>query len=244
MPASPALAKMQRAIQLAGFHYIACLKARPSSADSELRMGTAHYSFAAISRAGSKDLHVEFQSWAAVSVLRDLIESFSIFLMETYGHAVASSPNRSFPVTVEQFERRGIEDQLAVLSDCFSIAPVWVTRLTGYNRARNCLAHRAGVVGPTDATEAGVLVVRWLVTSAALTSDKVTPYVPVEGPLASLARGEHVSGGAAQIAINDRKKRIAVGRTLRFMPNEVLEICGTFQMASAAFDAITAQKAN
>ena len=242
MPTSPALGKMQSAIQLAGFHYIACLKVRPSSADGELRMDGAHFTFAAISAASDRDLHIEFQAWAAVTVLRDLVEAFSIFLMETYREAVSSNLNRTFAVTAEQFERRGIEDQLSVLSSSFAIDPIWTSRLTGYNRARNCLAHRAGLVDQRDATDDDQLVVRWLVPSAELTAGEPTPHVPVDGPFASLVRGEHISGGAARIALKDREKRAAVGKKLSFKPDEILEICSTFQLASAAFDTIPAQR--
>jgi hypothetical protein len=242
MPTTPALAKMQRAIQLSGFHYIACLKARPSNADGELRMEGAHFSFAAISAASSRDLHIEFQAWAAVTVLRDLVEAFSIFLMEAYREAVSSSSRRTFAVTAEQFERRGIEDQLSILSTSFAIDPIWTSRLTGYNRARNCLAHRAGLVDQRDATDDDELVVRWLAPSAELTAGEPTPHVAVEGPFASLVRGEHVSGGAARIALEDREKRALIGTKLSFKPDEILEICSTFQLASAAFDTITTQR--
>jgi hypothetical protein len=113
--------------------------------------------------------------------------------MEVYRDAVVSALGRTFSTTPSQFEKRGIEDQLTILSVEFSIAPEWITRLTGYNRTRNCLAHRVGGVGLQDAIE-----------------------------------------------VLDREKRVGVGSLLHFLPEEVLEICQTLQLASAAFGAIKA----
>ncbi len=229
------LDKMYSAIQLAAFHYIVCLKAVPTNADHKLVFDKKEYCFENIRTAKNHELHINFQSWAAVSVLRDLIENFSIFLMEVYSVALESNPTESFSCTLPQFERRGIEDQLIVLEKDFAVSPAWIERLTGYNRARNCLAHRAGIVGTKDTTDGSNLVVRWLVAEANLQEGVITAVQNVEGPMASLIQAQHLEGARARISILDRERRVAVGKTLYFNPDEIFEICQTFQMAAAAF---------
>ncbi|MBB3947060.1 hypothetical protein GGQ73_003024 [Rhizobium skierniewicense] len=233
------LDKMQRAIQLAAFHYIACLKATPSNADHQVTIRGLNFNFENIRTADSNELHGEFQSWAASTVLRDVIENFSVFLMGVYRDAIANAPERSFSVTQSQFERKGIEDQLAILDDEFSVAPEWKVRLVGYNRARNCMAHRLGVVDPRDATDGSELVIRWLVVNASLAETVESDVLDIEGPMGGLIRAQRIHGaGSAAIAFEDREKRVAVGKMLQFFPDEVLEICQVFQLAAAAFSGI------
>lgn len=232
------LDKMQSAIQLAGFHYIVCLKALPTNADHRLTIEKMEYVFDAIRRTDSRALHSEFQRWAAMVVLRDLIESFSVFLVEVYANAIQENPGAAYSVTVDQFERRGIEDQLGILLNNFAIGEAWVTRLVGYNRARNCLAHRQGIVGPRDATNGRELVVRWLVSKTELTDGPVTSFVEAAGPMNSLIRAQHIHGGAVLLEVQDKEKRISVGSILHFLPTDILEICQTFQMAAAALSAL------
>lgn len=235
---STPLDKMQSAIQLAGFHYIVCLKALPTNADHWLTIEKMEYVFDAIRKTDSRTLHAEFQRWAAVVVLRDLIESFSVFLVEVYGDAIRAKSDAAYSVTVDQFERKGIEDQLGILSSNFAIDEAWITRLIGYNRARNCLAHRQGIVGARDATDGSELVVRWLVSKIELTNGPVTPFIEAIGPMSSLVRAQHIHGGAVHLEVQDKEKRTGVGSILHFLPTDILEICQTFQVAAAAFGAL------
>lgn len=161
--------------------------------------------------------------------------------MEVYRDAVANAPGRTFSTTPTQFERRGIEDQLSTLAREFSIAPEWIARLTGYNRARNCLAHRAGLVGFPDATDDTELVVRWLVAKTTVTESIPGQFTEVQGPMGGLVRGQHIHGdSAATLELLDREKRVSVGSLLHFHPDEVLEICQTLQIASAALGGLAA----
>jgi len=230
--------RIQNAIQLAGFHYIVCLKAVPTNADYWISIEKKRYSFESIRTADSTELHGEFQRWAAKTVLRDLIEDFSFFLTEVYRNAIRAPLNVPYSATFEQFERKGIEDQLAILSADFPIDAAWISRLTGYNRARNCLAHRQGIVGPRDVTDGNDLVVRWLVAKAEASSEPVKSTVEAIGPMRALVEAYHVHGGAVRFEVDDKERRISSGAMLNFFPEEILEICLTFQMAAAAFSGL------
>ncbi|HVV73882.1 MAG TPA: hypothetical protein VHI52_20675 [Verrucomicrobiae bacterium] len=236
------LDKIRSAIQLAGFHYVACLKAIPTNADHRLKIEKMEFVFEAISRTDSRTLRGEFQRWAGTVVLRDVVESFSTFLTEIYQSVAEANPAGSLSVKPSQFERKGIEDQLAVLASDFDIDPAWIMRLVGYNRARNCLAHRQGLVGSRDVTEGKELVVRWLASKVETTDGEATPYIEATGPMSSLIRGVHVHGKAALLEIYDKEKRIEEGSVLNFLPGDILEILQTFHTAAAAFDGLTSQR--
>ncbi|MEJ1119774.1 hypothetical protein V9K92_14975 [Phyllobacterium sp. CCNWLW109] len=226
--------KIQRAIQLAGFHYIASLKSHPTRADHEITYIDKTYSFEAIKSSNDQQLQVDFQSWAVASVVRDLIESFSIFLWDVYSHAVANNPDGVFSSTPTKFEQRGIEDQLKILTVDFGIDSAWTSILNGYNKARNCLAHRSGIVAAKDATDGNELVIRWLVLSIQTHDGATTQTIPSQGLMENLIQGSHISGIGSHLFINDREKRVAIGNELQFFPDEFFGICQTFQLATAA----------
>lgn len=235
IPLKP-LDRMHTAIQLAAFHYIVCLKTTPSNKDHKLTTSKIEYHFENIRTADSKLLHFEFQRWATCAVLRDLVEHFSIFLSDTYHAAVNSRPNLKFCVSPTQFQRRGIEYQLAVLASAFNVAPEWVSRLTGYNRARNCLAHRAGIVGVQDTTDGQEMVVRWLMPKTSIKDGAPDQHIDVSGPMGKLVQAQHIDGDfATKVELQDREKRVRIGNDLHFNPDEIFEICQTFQLAAAAF---------
>lgn len=232
------LDKMQSAVQQAGFHYIVCLKARPTNADYHLMIEKTDYHFDAVRRTNSGTLHAEFQHWAAKAVLRDLMESFSIFLLEVYRHAVQACPGRAHSTTLAKFERMGIEDQLDILAKDFAIDDAWISRLVGYNRVRNCLAHRQGVVGQQDTNDGDDLVIRWLVPTVESRSGPPAASIDA-GHMSSLISAHHVQGGAAHIEVRDKEKRFAIGSRLNLLPTDILEICSTFQLVAAGFSNFT-----
>jgi hypothetical protein len=227
--------KMQSAIQLAGFHYIVCLKTVPTNADHEIFTEKIAYSFDNIRKTDNRTLHIEFQRWAAMVVLRDLIESFSVFLMEVYRDNMQAKPTAAYSATLAQFERMGIEDQLGILANDFAIDAAWTSRLIAYNKARNCLAHRQGIVGPRDVTDGSELVIRWLVSKIELTDGPVTPFIEAVGPMSPLIRAQHIHGEPIYLEVHDKEKRVAIGAYLNFLPTDILEIIWTFQMAAAVF---------
>ena len=237
------LDKMQSAIQLAAFHYIACMKACPTNQDHRVNIDKTEYIFASIASVDNSVFHAEFQRWTTKCVLRDLVENFSIFLSEVYERAFLASLTYSFSVTSAEFERLGVESQLKAISLHFTIDEAWIIRLIGYNRARNCLAHRQGIVGTRDVTDGNELIVRWLSSSVELRDGPPEPKVVIEGEMSALLYGTHVQGNSTVRArVEEREKRIATGSALFFSPSDVLEICQTFQLAAAAFSVLPSPK--
>lgn len=225
-----ALDRMQSAVQLAAFHYIACMKARPSNDDHQVTIGSSNYAFNNIAATPSNILHLDFQQWAVRVVLRDLIENFSLYLIELYRASVLAGTRGSAPISADQFERRGLEDQLTAFAAHFGVDEAWIARLVGFNRARNCLAHRQGLVSERDITEGRSLVVRWLAASASLMPAKADM-----SAMDNLIQGRQISGQPAFLSIRDKEKCFEVGSFLHLAPDDFLEICQTFHLAAAAF---------
>lgn len=236
--ATTALGRLQSAIQLAGFHYIVCLKARPTSADHRLKFERTEFSFKSISETENNTLHFEFQRWAAAAVLRDLMESFSIFLAEVYEGIIQANPKVTYSVSFAKFERCGIEEQLDILSQNFGIDQRWVTTLVGFNRMRNCLAHRQGKVGVRDCTDGDDLVVSWLVSNITLTDGPEKGWVEDDGYMSGLMAAKKSFGAAAEFKTQIKEKRFELGSILNFHPQDIFEICGTIHQASIIYSTI------
>lgn len=233
------LDKMQSDIQLAAFRYIACLKATPTNKDFQIEFEDTIFSFDSIRGIETPRLHADFQRWASISTLRDLVENFSIFLALTFREVVSENSGFAYSCTIEAFERRGIEDQLKTLAFDFGVEDAWVSRLVGFNRARNCLAHRDGIVGLRDLTNGKELCVRWLTSKTFISSNNPSQTVQVDGPMGHLLAAQHLSGGKiANFGFFDKERLVALGRPLRFEPRDIMEICQTFQLAAAAFSCI------
>jgi hypothetical protein len=228
------LHKMQNAVQLAGFHYITCLRAKTGSENSQLEIQGTPYVFEGIRQADSSQLHREFQEWAARAVLRDLIESFSIFLTEVYEIAELGSATMS-PSAVK-FERLGIEEQADKIKLDFNIDGNWLFMFKGFNRARNCMAHRQGIVGAVDANAGEDLVVSWLTQNGSVRDGLVTQFSRPTGQFSELIRFQQTGAQhTINIQVERTEKRIPIGSALVFEPLDILNICITFQTLASVF---------
>lgn len=225
--------KMQSAIQLAGFHIITCSKARISQQNASLKIDKQEYTFGNIKVAPTHLLQDEYLRWAFSSTLRDLIEAFSILLLECYvcAYKVRELIENPLPVSVDKFEMMGVDGQLSVLDEQFGIGKAWLDRLAGYNAARNCMAHRMGRVALKDADpDSGKLTVRWLSCNVEV-SDKPSFASPM-GDLLKLIR----MSGTQEVAfaLLDAQKSFEIGHIVHFSLEEMLQICGTFSLFTTA----------
>jgi hypothetical protein len=129
----------------------------------------------------------------------------------------------------------GLTEQLEVFASKFGVDAAWVSRLSGYNKARNCLAHRNGLVGDVDFTQGeGSLVIRWMESKVARAADHELPH-----DMAHLARFILTSGEPSYRGqLQDKERRFSAGQSVDLRPEELLQICATFQMATAALKVI------
>jgi hypothetical protein len=232
------LHKMNSAIQMAAYHYITSVKAKAGNENCELTVESNNYSFENIRRHDNKTLIWEYQCWVARCVLRDLVESFSIFMVDVYRTALANSSG-GMSTSIVEFEKMGVERQSQVFKNDFNIDNRWLVMFDGFNRARNCLAHRQGVVSSKDASENGALVMTWLKINWLVAERAPTEFVEASGPYRGLIQGRQETGSfAVDIQVESVEKRVAIGTILVFGPDEILQICMTFQTLASVFSRV------
>ena len=111
----------------------------------------------------------EFEVWVIANGLRELVEGYSTFLRNAHSAAfIVSSPGGKVSYGDHQsasaaFERRNVAEQSTELCQMLGIENAYEKMFESFRRARNCLAHRNGVVGPVDvgSVEGDSLEIRW-----------------------------------------------------------------------------------
>ena len=110
----------------------------------------------------------EFGNWVVANGLRELVETFAVFLDQIQNACLTMALNRRKLTTKEavafakQFPYKGIKEKLSLLNKRFNIRPEHPDYIISINQIRHCLTHRLGRVGPEDCKTDNKLTVRWL----------------------------------------------------------------------------------
>ena len=170
---------------------------------------------------------VEFGRWVTGCGLRELIESFALFLDKTYNAALFFSVHKNKVPQAEAnkmraaFEKKGIEAKLQALKQ-FQIEPKFPEHLISIQRVRNCLTHRWGKVEAQDCNSSDELVLSWqgfdifVETPTGKTIDLILPLK------------EEVllpDGGTAMLRYSERTRCFKMGTVIQVEPRDLLEIC-------------------
>ena len=177
----------------------------------------------------------EFSLWIIGNGLRELIETFKVFLdslhhncllMAFHKGKLSSDENKSFD---KKYPEEGLPDKLIHLKDRFNITPKHPDYLKTINKARNCLTHRRGIVEPVDCNDGDVLKINWLGIDIFIeepNGKRTFIYdMPDEGLLLQ-------QGGIVKLQFIERAKAINRGNIVNFSPRELAEICHYFLMES------------
>lgn len=109
----------------------------------------------------------EFELWIIMCGLRELIETFAVFLdgiqnacplMAVHQGKMSEKEANIFR---RNFSRKGIKDKLQLLENKFGVKTQNYEYLIYINQARNCLTHRRGVVGVEDCADNNELIIKW-----------------------------------------------------------------------------------
>ena len=106
-----------------------------------------------ISEASRKLLIEEFESWNIGNAFREIVETFSLFLSEAYGiiHIVDTNSLASLERAKKRFSfKGGVSDHLQIVCDMAGVENRFGPMFIAMNQARNCIAHRRGIVGIED----------------------------------------------------------------------------------------------
>jgi hypothetical protein len=109
----------------------------------------------------------EFSFWIIGNGLRELIETYSVFLDGLYDaclffKAVKSGLSKKHYLTaVEAFHYEGLDRKLVAPKKGFDIKSDTPEYLISTNKARNCLTHRRGIIGKPDTGTDAKFHLKW-----------------------------------------------------------------------------------
>ena len=169
-----------------------------------------------------------FEHWIVCCGLRELIETFSVFLCSIYkvclltwihkNRGQIKSPEKS----LKSFEWKGVEKQLKSLRHKFSVETPKESYIRTINQIRNCLTHRRGIVGNEDLKGNRSLKTIWW---------SLDPFIEIpSGEIISMAppypkEGIFLKdGGKFSVKVVEREREFKKGEVIRLSPNDLSEI--------------------
>jgi len=170
----------------------------------------------------------EFEKWVIVNGIRELVESFGLFLDNVHASCLALSINKKLMSIADakrvgaDFERKGVEDKLNKLNKRFAIKSKNAKYFSSMNQARNCITHRKGIVGPEDLKgEKCFKLIWWGFDIYAQTKNGERHSLLPPFPEGGIFLPE---GGSIMIGIKDRIIEYKLGDSISLTPNELSEI--------------------
>ncbi|WP_155523816.1 hypothetical protein [Nodosilinea nodulosa] len=169
----------------------------------------------------------EFSSWIVAGGLREIIESFSVFLDEVYTFCLQTSISND-TLTLEDAQNKNkcfkqvfLNKKLKLLSKDYPIDSEINQLLLDLGRVRNCLTHRRGIVSNEDCNTEHGLQVSWkaleIVAKQQTGAETPIPF-PIKEPV-FLAQGGTLN---AQWYI--KSAVFPVGTSIRLKPRDLSEI--------------------
>jgi len=182
------------------------------------------------------DFKDNFEKWIISNGLRELVESYAVFLDEIFQASLWFATSKELIKAEEankllkSFKKIGVEGKLKSLRTHFNISTAKEKYFSSINQARNCITHRRGKVGQEDLRDKEKFeLVWWAFELIARSTDgqeiSLTPPLPKEGILIE-------SGGSIYLKVIDKIKEYNLGDFLKFSPSELNEICLLFQLAT------------
>jgi hypothetical protein len=178
-----------------------------------------------LSPAEQEHLVAEFAKWVRANGLRELIETFSLFLDQLYMPLFAMKRGKSdggrHLEQPERFERLGIVDKINAMSAVLPVVEGDKDMIRGMNRLRNCYAHRLGVVGERDVDSEGEsMTIHW--QAFQLQVEKPDGTVIMETELYGQVLEQ---GGVVQLKVVERARSFEKGSEVVLEKRELKEIC-------------------
>jgi hypothetical protein len=182
-----------------------------------------------------EDAKTEFAIWVASNGLREVIDTFDVFLgkvqaaalsVQAWKAGVASDADSApYNKCAAAFSRLGTEKRLDSLRKDFAITAEYGPDIVSIRRARNCLTHRLGVVGSEDVGTEDHLTLGWHAFELYGWHPDGSEFVasPDSLPVA------FPKGSPVNLRHGLREHRYGLGERIILSPAELKEICFTFR---------------
>jgi hypothetical protein len=177
----------------------------------------------------------EFGRWIVANGLRELIETFALFLDGAHNACLFMSSHKgkvSFEDATQwqpAFHHKGIADKLKVFESRFGVKPHHPEHLGTIQQVRNCFTHRHGIVGKQDCVDGDELILKWtgfdifIETPTGETIDMTLP----------LKEDIHLKdGGTVCLRFSERVRTFKLGTPVLLEPNDLVEICNFILMST------------
>lgn len=183
----------------------------------------------------------EFTYWVTGNALRELVDSFSAFLIKCRPIVRVMEDKKIDKAELDRLaagiEKKNISEQYEEIRKFIDLDPIYADMFESFRQARNCLAHRRGVVAPRDVnTDNGHFKLRWCFMGTFLRSPDGTEQAIDNASIEDgvVAGGE---GGNIVIQLTWKEKKIPIGDQIKLSRHDLGEIC--FGVHFAASHVIT-----
>ncbi|HEY9597038.1 MAG TPA: hypothetical protein V6D33_05160 [Cyanophyceae cyanobacterium] len=169
----------------------------------------------------------EFSSWIIAGGLREIIESFSVFLDEVYTVCLQTSIYNE-TLTLEDAQKKHLcfkqvflNKKLKLLSNEYSIESEIDQLLLELGRVRNCLTHRRGIVSREDCNTEQGLQVSWKALEI-VAKQQTGAEIPIPFPIKEPVLLEQ--GGTLNAKLTMKSAIFPVGTLISLKPKDLSEI--------------------
>lgn len=180
-----------------------------------------------------------FYHWIVSNALRELVESYEIFLEEIFDAVNLMQKKidrKAFDLNELQkehiaFRKKRFPDKLKVLQDHHSLRIPFSSHILSVKRARNCMGHRKGIVSVQD-TKEDKLTVSWQGFDAIFIDNVTGEEIPAT-ERGKFIEPQPVRQNTCDLAIKKltRHRDFPQGHLISFDPSELHEICLTFDFS-------------
>ena len=179
----------------------------------------------------------EFQGWIISNGLRELIDTYSLFLTECF---VVTELIENGPMTAAElhkkrarFEKLNISDEFSQMTKALDLNLEYLEMFETFRLARNCLSHRLGIITPPmDVnTDDGRFVLRWRFLATIAVEQDGTETVLSGAALESVPI-DFTNGATVKLAPTMREKKFAVGSPIKLDRHDLGEICWAVYVAA------------
>lgn len=181
-------------------------------------------------------LKKEFGKWIIINGIRELIETFSVFLDSIHNVYCLIDIKKKriskndYQKIQSSFNWKGLAKKLGHFEEKYSVNSSYKKHLISINNTRNCLSHRRGIVGSEDLGEYEQFKVSWMGLDIFIeTNDgkiiSLEPPIPDGGIFVE-------KGGSIKIKQVERNRSFSLGEELKFNARELSEMCMLMLWAS------------
>lgn len=180
-----------------------------------------------------------FAIWVISGGLRELMETFAIFLDSIHNVCILTSVSNKkiekrkieeIKASNRTFQMKGLKDKLKILKNRFGIKTPRSKYLISINQARHCFTHRQGIVGRIDCGRNQKLVIKWTGPDTYIetpSGEKISLDEPVDTKGIPLK-----DGGTIIMKWVEKKREVNIGKIIKFSPKDLAEICFLVMLAT------------